>query len=160
MLSGVGIQPPEDVRGSPFLQFYGGDKTQDVVPGGDDRVLIHELLGFYHPARAVGAPARPKRIEILLFQVLDAGGETASQQVGDREDGLGKAMRVGGVDVAFDHVVTHEAINDICALAFRRAENQGMPEQVALIDEGVIPTRADQNRWTQSRSSMDMMRQG
>ena len=45
-------------------------------------------------------------------------------------------MRVGGVDVAFDHVVTHEAINDICALAFRRAENQGMPEQVALIDEG------------------------
>jgi hypothetical protein len=35
------------------------------------------------------------------------------------------------------HVVTHEAINDICALAFRRAENQGMPEQVALIDEGV-----------------------
>ena len=40
--------------------------------------------------------------------------------MGDREDGLGEAMRVGGVDVAPDHVVTHEAINDIRALAFSR----------------------------------------
>jgi DNA invertase Pin-like site-specific DNA recombinase len=30
-------------------------------------------------------------------------------------------MGVGGVDVAFDHVVAHEAVDDICALAFRRA---------------------------------------
>src|SRR5208283_1127790 len=95
------------------------------------------LLGFYRPAGTVAAPARPEHIEVLLFQVLDAGSEANSQQVGDRENSLGKAMRVGGVDVAFDHVVTHEAINDICALAFRRTENQRMPEQVALIDEGV-----------------------
>ena len=46
-------------------------------------------------------------------------------------------MGVGGVDVAFDHVVAHEAVNDIRALAFRRAENQRMPEQIALIDEGI-----------------------
>jgi hypothetical protein len=41
------------------------------------------------------------------------------------------------VDVAFDHVVAHEAVSDIRALAFRRAENQRMPEQVALIDESI-----------------------
>src|SRR6201987_3240021 len=57
--------------------------------------------------------------------------------MGDRENSLGKTMRVGGVYIAFDHVITHEAIDDICALAFCRAEHQGMPEQVALIDEGV-----------------------
>src|SRR4051812_12493314 len=85
----------------------------------------------------VAAPAGPEQIEVLLFQVLDTGSEADSHQVGDREYGLGKAMGVGGVDVAFDHVVAHEAINDIGALAFRRAENQGMPEQAALIDEGV-----------------------
>jgi len=61
VLSGVGIQPPEDIRGGALLQFNGGDKTQDVVPCGDDRVLIYVLLGFYHPARAV-APRRDRNI--------------------------------------------------------------------------------------------------
>ena len=46
-------------------------------------------------------------------------------------------MRVGGVDVAFHHVVAHETVNDIATLAFGRTENQGMPEQVTFIDERV-----------------------
>src|SRR5271156_1317861 len=99
--------------------------------------VIDVLIRFYRPAGTVAAPARPEHVEILLFQVLYAGSEADSQQVSDRENGLGKAMRVGGMNVAFDHVVAHEAVNDICALAFRRAENQRMPEQVALIDESV-----------------------
>jgi len=46
-------------------------------------------------------------------------------------------VRVGRMDVAFDDVVAHQAVNDVATLAVGRAENQGVPEQVTLIDEGV-----------------------
>jgi NADP-dependent 3-hydroxy acid dehydrogenase YdfG len=33
-------------------------------------------------------------------------------------------------------------------------------DRIQALAEELIPTRADQNRWAQSRSPMDMMRQG
>ena len=100
-------------------------------------ILIDVLFGFYYPAGAIAAPARAEHVKDLLFQVLDAGSGSCIPQVGNREDDLGKAMRVGRMDVAFDHVVAHQAVNDIGALAFGRAENQGVPEQVTFVHEGV-----------------------
>ncbi len=63
------------------------------------------------------------------------GAKLIPNRMGDYKNSLRKAMRAGGVNVAFDHGVPHDATDDICALAFRGAENQRMPEQVALIDE-------------------------
>src|SRR5271167_1004432 len=57
--------------------------------------------------------------------------------MGDREDGLGKAMRVGGMNIAPDHIVAHETIDDISTFTVGCAEHQGMPKQVSFIDECV-----------------------
>jgi len=32
MLAGIGVEPPEDIGGSVFLELDGGDKPQQVIP--------------------------------------------------------------------------------------------------------------------------------
>ena len=53
------------------------------------------------------------------------------------EDGFGVAVAVGGMDVAFDDVIAHEAIDYERAFPIGGADHKGMPEDVALIDECV-----------------------
>lgn len=52
----------------------------------------------------------------------------------DAENRLGIAMRVGRVDDRFDHVVVHEAVDDIGAVALGRAEDRGIPEEDLVAD--------------------------
>jgi hypothetical protein len=42
------------------------------------------------------------------------------------------------MNIAFDHVVVHEAIDDIGGLALRGADHSMMPQEMALIDEGIL----------------------
>ena len=78
-----------------------------------------------------------QNIEILFFEVLDTRGIRKSKQMGGSKNGLTVPMGVGRVDVAFHYVITHEAIDDINAFPLRCAENERMPEQIALIDESI-----------------------
>ena len=57
--------------------------------------------------------------------------------MGHGEDRLGVAVAVGRVDVAAYDVVAHQPVNDIGALALRSAHHERVPEQLALVDEGV-----------------------
>ncbi len=41
------------------------------------------------------------------------------------------------MDITFDDIVVHETINDIGGFALSGANDVMMPEEVALIDEGV-----------------------
>lgn len=41
------------------------------------------------------------------------------------------------MDVAFDHIVAHQPVNDIGAFPVSRADHQGMPQEVALIHKRV-----------------------
>ena len=52
-------------------------------------------------------------------------------------DGFAVAMRVCGVNTAFNHVVMHEAINDIGTFSLRGAKHKGMPEKITFVNEGV-----------------------
>ena len=66
--------------------------------------------------------------ETLSLEVLDPGGVGEAEQVHGPEDGLGVAVRVRGVDVAPDHVVVHQAVDDVGALALGGADD-GRVEQ-------------------------------
>jgi hypothetical protein len=57
--------------------------------------------------------------------------------VGDGEHGFAVPVGVGGVDIAFDHLVVHQAINDISGFAFSGADDRGMEMEVAFVNERV-----------------------
>jgi hypothetical protein len=53
------------------------------------------------------------------------------------EDCFCVAVRVCGVDVALDHVVVHQAVNDVGALALGGADDRRVEQQMSLVDEAV-----------------------
>ena len=57
--------------------------------------------------------------------------------MGHRKNRLRIAVRISPVKIALDHIVAHQAVNDIGALALGGAEHEGMPQQLPFIDEAV-----------------------
>ena len=57
--------------------------------------------------------------------------------MGDSENGFGKAMRIRRMDVALDHVISHQPVDDIGTFALCGAEDQRIPEKIALIDKAI-----------------------
>ena len=136
MLTGIGIETPEDVGSGVLLEPDGGDEAQKGVPVLADPSLIDSFIRADDPVSARES-IWFKYIEGLLPYALDTRGEGKTQQVGYPEDGFSVTVAVGGMDVAFDDIVAHEAINNIGALTISRADHQRMPENVAFIDERI-----------------------
>ena len=55
----------------------------------------------------------------------------------DAEEYLGVTAGVGRVDVAPDHVVVHQAVDDVGGFLLGRADHRGVEEEVPLVDERV-----------------------
>ncbi len=81
--------------------------------------------------------ATPEDIASLPLEVLEPRRVGDANQIAGGKDRLAVAKRIGGMDVAFDHVVVQQAIDHIGALAIRSAEYEGVPEQIALVAKGV-----------------------
>ena len=46
-------------------------------------------------------------------------------------------MGIGGMDIAFNHIVMHQAVDHIGAFTVGGADHQGMPEEITFIYEGI-----------------------
>src|SRR5450631_496808 len=53
------------------------------------------------------------------------------------KDQFTKAEGVGRMNIALDDLVVHQPVDDVSALPIRRAKDSGVPQQVALVPEGV-----------------------
>ena len=78
-----------------------------------------------------------ERIELTLREILDAGSEGKAQQMHGPKEHLAVAPGISGMNIAFDHVVMHQPIDDIVRLMFRRANDEGIRQEVAHVDEGI-----------------------
>src|ERR1700730_15969296 len=53
------------------------------------------------------------------------------------KDQFTKAEGVGRMNITLDDLVVHQPVDDVGALPIRRAKDRGVPQQVALVPEGV-----------------------
>ncbi len=53
------------------------------------------------------------------------------------EDQLAEAEGIGRMNIALHHLVVHQPVDDVGAFPLGRAEHGGVPQQVALVTEGV-----------------------
>lgn len=127
MLLGIGIEPTEDVRGGRFLELDGGDEAQDVVPELNDVILVDAALRRDLPVRAINGLATPEDIAALPLEVPEPRREGDADQITGGKDRLAVAKGIGGMDVAFDHIVVQQAVGYVWALAVRGAEHEGVP---------------------------------
>ena len=124
VLLGVGIESTKDIRCDRFLEFNRGDELQDVVPELNDVILIDLALRFDLPARAIDGLATPEYQASLPLEVLEPRRVGDADQSTGGKDRLAVAKRIGGMDVAFDYPVVHQAIDHVGALAVRGAKHQ------------------------------------
>jgi hypothetical protein len=80
---------------------------------------------------------RPKGIQGLALERLDPRRVGDFEEMGHAENRLGVAVGVGRMDVGFDDIVVHEAIDDVGTFTFCGAEDRGTPKKTAAIDKGV-----------------------
>lgn len=73
VLLGVGVETPEDFRGSDFLELDRGDQAEDLVPVLLDQVGIDIARRRNFPLRAVDIAAGFENVELLALQILDLG---------------------------------------------------------------------------------------
>ena len=127
VLLGIGIEPTEDIGCGCFLEFDRGDEAQDVIPELDDALLIDVPRRLDPPGGALQVLAAPEDIESLTFEVLETRRVGDAHQITGGKDRLAVAKGIGGMDVAFDHVVVQQAVDYVGALAVRGAEHEGVP---------------------------------
>jgi hypothetical protein len=127
VVPGIGIESTEDIRCGRFLEFNRGDEAQDVVPELNDVILIDVALRFDLPSRAIDGLAIPKYLASLPLEVLEPRRVGDADQITGGKDRLAVAKRIGGMDVAFDHLVVHQAIDHESALPVRGAKHQRVP---------------------------------
>ncbi len=53
------------------------------------------------------------------------------------KDQFTKAEGIGRMNIALDDLVVRQPVDDVSALPIRRAKDGGVPQQVALVPEGV-----------------------
>jgi hypothetical protein len=137
VLFGVRVQSPEGFRGGHFLELDRDDQAQDVVPVPLDQVDIDVAYRLDLPLRTVDCTASVEQVELLAFEVLDAGRVGESEQMSRAEDHLAVTMCIGRMDITLDDIVVHEPIDHIGTFTLAGAEHGGMKEEVAFIDEAV-----------------------
>ena len=76
-------------------------------------------------------------IEPLTLEVLEAWRVGKPQQVAGRKDCLAKPEGIGGMDIALDDIVVHQAVNDIVGFVFSRTDHERIGQKMAHIDKGV-----------------------
>src|SRR5450631_2209397 len=93
--------------------------------------------GCDHGGVLIAPVPTPEDIESLTFEVLETGRVGDAQQMAGAKDGFAVAKRIGGMNVAFDHLIVHQAIDHVGALAIRCAEHQRVPKRIAFVAKGV-----------------------
>lgn len=63
MLLGVAVEPPKEIGGGCFLQIDRGDQTQDVIPMGDDQLIVGVFVRRDRPGRSISILPRSECIE-------------------------------------------------------------------------------------------------
>jgi hypothetical protein len=91
--------------------------------------------GVYFPFRVL-APIF-ESVDPLSFKVLDSWCVGKPQQVRGAKNGLAITMGVRLMDIAFDDIVVHEAIDYIGAFPLGGAYHDRIPKQTAFIDEAI-----------------------
>ena len=110
---------------------------QDLVPLLNYDLVIGVAGGLDLPGGTIESPAALKDIEPLAREVFEAGRVRKAQQMAHGEDHLAEAEGVGGMNIALHDLIVHQAVDDVGAFPLGRAENGGVPQQVALVAEGV-----------------------
>jgi hypothetical protein len=113
------------------------DEPQDVVPVALDQFGVDVTGRTDCPVGLVRVLAALEDIETLPLEILDPGCVREAEQMHRPEDRLGIAVRVRGVDVALDHVVVHQAVDDVGTLSLGGADDGRVEQQVPLVDEAV-----------------------
>ena len=78
VLTGIGIEPSEDVGGGILLELDGGDETQHVIPVLADQRVVDVTGRSDFPVFSFVAVMTTKEIQPLLANALDAGGRRKS----------------------------------------------------------------------------------
>ena len=137
MLFGVGIESPEDLRGSRLLEFDGCNESENIVP------VVFDDLGVDIARRgdfglcAIPAPSALKGVKPLAFEVLDSRCIREPQQMHGPKNHLTIAVSVGRMDVAFHHIVVHKAVDHVGALPLGGTDDCRVKQQVPLVDKAV-----------------------
>ena len=131
------MSPPEDVRGRVLLELDGRDEPQHNVPVLADQGVVARPVGLDAPA-FVRPALRLEDLEGLAADALDARCEGEAQQVRDAEHGLGIPVTNGGMDVAPDHVIVHQSVDQVGAFTVGAALIISECHwRMAVVDEGV-----------------------
>lgn len=104
---------------------------------GTDDLFVDIFVGLDGPVLPIFVRHGPEAIQGLMLQALDPGGIGNVDEIGGAEDRFGIAMGVRRMDRRFHHVVVHQTVDDVGAVAFGGAEDGGIPEQDLVADIGV-----------------------
>jgi len=77
------------------------------------------------------------RIKPLALEIFEARRVGKAQQVAHGEDQLAEAEGIGRMNIALHHLVVYQPVDDVGAFPLGGAEHGGVPQQVALVTEGV-----------------------
>ena len=110
-----------------------GEEVTRVLEYVPSKLEVHEHVrpkyanGCDHGGVLIAPVPTPEDIESLTFEVLETGRVGDAQQMAGAKDGFAVAKRIGGMNVAFDHLIVHQAIDHVGALATRCPEHQRVP---------------------------------
>jgi len=137
VLAGVGVEPFEQLGGGRFLELNRGDETQHLVPL--DRDVLRLDIGVRENlvVLLLILATLVERVERALAEIFDPRGEGKAQEMQRPEQHFTIAPGIRGMNIAFDHIIVHQAINDIVGLMFGRANDERIRQEVAHINEGV-----------------------
>ena len=137
MLLRVGVESPEDFRGSRLLEFDGCNESEDVVPVILDDLSVDIARRGDFDLCAIPDPSALEGVKPLAFEVLDPGCIREPQQMHGPKNHLTIAVSVGRMDVAFHHIVVHKAVDHVGALPLGGTDDCRVKQQVPLVDKAV-----------------------
>ena len=103
----------------------------------DGTLVIDITGGLDLPGRTLYAPAAFGDIESLTLEVFEARGVRKAQQMAHAKGQFAEAKGVGRMDIALDDLVVHQPVDDVGTPPLGRAKDGGVPQQVALVAEGI-----------------------
>ena len=74
-------------------------------------------------------------VKLLPTETFDSWSVFKVQEVSGPEYTFCRPMRIGRMDIAFDHVVVHQPVDHVSCLPFRTTDHDGMLHQTAPIGE-------------------------
>jgi hypothetical protein len=127
VLPRIGVEPPEQLGSGRFLQLDGGNEAEHLVPLRFNEGLFDIPIGEELVALLFVFTSFAKPIQLLVCERLNPWGKGKPQEMERTKDNFAIAVGIRGVNVAFDDVVVHEAIDDIGGFASGRTHHLMMP---------------------------------